>query len=128
MVADPELTVAGLQTRAETHVGATRLKLVVFEVPFKAAVMVALWFVVKVPAVVMKVPELAPADTITDAGTEREALLSDSVTVVSAEATWLKLTVQEVEAPEVSVFALQLREVKPIGSTPVVIEPPVAVV
>jgi hypothetical protein len=118
----------GLQAKAETHVGATRLKLVVFKVPFRAAVMVALWFVVKVPAVVMKVPEPAPADTITDAGTEREALLSDSVTVVSAEATWLKLTVQEVEAPEVSVFALQLREVRLIGSTPVVIEPPVAVV
>ena len=123
----PELTLAGLQAREESSVGATRLKVAVCKVPFKVAVMVALWLVVRVPTVAMKVAELAPADTVADGGTVSRALLSDSVTVAPEEAAWFKLTVQEVKAPEATVAGLQLNEVKLIG-TPVVMVPPVAVV
>ena len=49
--------------------GATRLKVAVCKVPFKVAVTVAVWLVVKTPAVAMKEAELAPADTVTNAGT-----------------------------------------------------------
>jgi len=74
----------------------------------------------------MKLAELAPDCTVTDAGIVSKALLSDSVTVVAEEATALKVTVQVVDAPEVTVLGLQLNEVKLIGTT-VVIVPPVAV-
>ena len=123
----PEVTLVGLQDRAETKRGATRLTVAVCKAPFKAAVTVAVWLVVKTPAVAMKEAELAPADTFTDAGTVSSGLLSESVTVAPEEAGWLKLTVQEVKAPEATVAGLQLSDVK-VGSPPIVIVPPVAVV
>ena len=126
MVDAPELMLVGLQARAETSVGATMLKVVLWEALFRVAVMVALWFVVRTPAVAMKVAELAPAGTVTDAGIVSRALLSDSATVAPEEAVWFKLTVQVVEAPEATVTGLQLKNVKLSGTT-VVIVPPVAV-
>jgi hypothetical protein len=102
------------------------LKVVLWEAPFRVAVMVALWFVVRTPAVAMKVAELAPAGTVTDAGIVSGALLSDSVMVAPEEAASFKLTVQVVEAPEATVPGLQLKDVKLSGTT-VVIVPPVAV-
>jgi hypothetical protein len=123
----PEFTLVGLQARAETSMGATRLKVVLWEARFRVAVMVAAWVVVSVPAVAMKLAELAPAGTATDAGIVSRALLSDSVTVVPEEADWFKLTVQVVEAPEATVPGLHLKDVK-LSGTPVVIVPPVAVV
>jgi hypothetical protein len=53
-----------------------------------------------VPAVAMKLAELAPANTVTDAGIESRTLSSDSVMVVSAEAAWFKVAVQVEDAPE----------------------------
>ena len=41
MVAAPEFTLEGLQAKAETSMGATRLKVAVLEAPLSAAVMVA---------------------------------------------------------------------------------------
>ena len=123
----PELTLLELQPRAETSMGAARLKVVLWEARFRVAVMVAAWVVVSVPAVAMKLAELAPAGTATDAGIVSRALLSDSVTVVPEEADWFKLTVQVVEAPEATVPGLHLKDVK-LSGTPVVIVPPVAVV
>jgi hypothetical protein len=126
VVEAPELTLVGLQV-AETSSGATKLKVVVCKVPFKVAVTVALWFVVRVPAVAMKVAEEAPARTFADAGIVSRALLSDSVTVAPEDAAWFKLTVQVEDAPEATVPGLQLKDVKLSGAT-VVIVPPVAVV
>src|SRR5271165_73448 len=123
----PELTLVGLQAREETSVGATRLKEAVCKVPFKVAVMVALWLVVRVPTVAMKVAELAPADTVTDARIVSRALLSDSMTVMLEEAAWFKLTVQAVEAPEATVAGLQTKDVR-LRPTTVVIVPPVAAI
>ena len=125
----PELTLVGLQAKAETSVGATRLKVAVCKTPFKVAAMVAFWFAVRVPTEAMNVAELAPADTVTDAGTVSRALLSDRETVVPEGADWFKLTVQEVKAPEATVLGLQLNDVR-LSGTPVVtvMAPPVAVV
>ena len=91
----PELTLVGLQASAETRVGATKLTVAVWEEPpLRLEITVADWFVVMVPAVAMKVAELAPADTVTDVGTVSTALLSDTVTATGEETASLKLTVQ----------------------------------
>ena len=121
----PELTLVGLQASADTRVEATRLTVVVWEEPFKVALTVALWLVVKAPAVAVKVAEVAPAGTVTDAGIVSRALLSDSVTVLPAETASFKLAVQVMEAPGATVPGLQLKDVKLSGTT--VIVPPVAV-
>ena len=78
----PELTLVGLQARAVTNIGATRLKLAVCEVPFIVAVMVALCVVVSVPAVAVKVAVAALAGTVTEAGTVRAGLLLVRATTV----------------------------------------------
>jgi hypothetical protein len=62
--------------------------------------MVADWVVERAPAVAVKLAELAPANTVTDAGIETGALLSDSVMVAPAEAAWFKVAVQVEDAPE----------------------------
>src|SRR5580700_2739882 len=127
VVAAPELTLVGLHARAVTIAGSTKLRVVVSRLPLRVAVTVALWFDGREPAVAMKLAELAPEDTVTDAGIVSRELLSDRVTVVAPEAVWLKPTVQVVEAPEVTLPGLQLKDVK-VGGTAVVIVPPVAVV
>ena len=127
MVDAPELTLVGLQASAETRVGATKLTVAVWEEPpLRLEITVADWFVVMVPAVAMKVAELAPADTVTDVGTVSTALLSDTVTATGEETASLKLTVQLVEAPEAKVPGLQLSDATLSGNA--VIVPPVAVV
>ena len=82
MLAAPELTLVGLQDRAVTSMGATRVKLAVWEEPFRVAVTVALWVVVRVPAVAVKVPEVALAATVTEARRVSNGLLPESVTVL----------------------------------------------
>ena len=125
MVDAPELTLVGLQASAETRVGATKLTVAVWEEPpLRLEITVADWFVVMVPAVAMKVAELAPADTVTDVGTVSTALLSDTVTATGEETASLKLTVQLVEAPEAKVPGLQLSDATPRGKA--VMVPPVA--
>ena len=82
MLEAPEFTLVGLQARAVTSMGATRVKLAVCEELFKVAVMVALWVVVRVPAVAVKVAEVAAAGTLTDAGTVKAVLLLARATVL----------------------------------------------
>jgi hypothetical protein len=82
VVAAPELTLVGLQARPETRVGATRIKVAVWEALLSVAVTVALWVVVTVPAVAVKLALLAPFDTVTEVGTLRLALLSLSATLM----------------------------------------------
>jgi len=77
--------VPGLQAKAETSTGAagaTKLNVVLWEAPFKVAVMVAVWFVAIVPAVAVKLAEMVPAAKVTEAGTVSEALLSERATTV----------------------------------------------
>jgi hypothetical protein len=51
-----------------------------WETAFTVAVTVAVWLLAMDPAVAVNVLLLAPADTVTDAGTVSEALLLDSAT------------------------------------------------
>ena len=82
----PELTLAGLQASDETTAGSTKLTVVLWMLPFRLAVKVALWLLGRLPAVAMKVAELAPLGTVTEVGTLKRLFVSDSVTVVLAEA------------------------------------------
>ena len=126
MLEAPEFTLVGLQAKAETRVGATRLRVAVCKEPFKVAPTVAVWVVVNAPAVATKVAEVAPAGTVTAAGTASTASLSDSATEVFAEGARSRFSVQVVEAPDDKVPGLQLKVVTLSGGT--VIVPPVALV
>ena len=78
----PESRAVALHVNAEMSTGATSVKVAVWEAPFRAAVMVAVWVVVIVPTVAVKVAEVALAGTMAEAGTVSEALLSESATTV----------------------------------------------
>ena len=78
----PEFTLVGLQARAETSMGAARLKVVLWEARFRVAVMVADRVVVIVPTVAVKVVEVLLAGTVTDAGTVSAVLLLESATAL----------------------------------------------
>ena len=78
----PELTLLGLQAREETSMGATSVKVVVCEAPFRVAVMVADWVVVILLTVAVKIVEVLLAGTVTDAGTVSAVLLLESVTAL----------------------------------------------
>jgi hypothetical protein len=78
----PELTLVGLQAKAVTSMGATRVKLAAWEEVFRLAVTVADWVVVVVPAVAVKVAEEALAAMMTEVGTVSEELLSERATVL----------------------------------------------
>jgi hypothetical protein len=52
---------------------------VVFELPLSVAVRVALWLLAKESAAAVKAAVLAPAGTVTDAGTLSCGLLLDSI-------------------------------------------------
>src|SRR5580658_10739052 len=82
VLAAPEFTLVGVHARVETSVGATRLKVVFWEAPFRTAVIVADWVAVMVPAVALKVVEVLFAGTVTDAGTVSAVLLLESPTVL----------------------------------------------
>jgi hypothetical protein len=118
VLAAPELTLVGVQARAETRVGATRLKVVLWEAPFRTAVIVADWVVVMLPAVALKVVEVLLAGTVTDAGTVSAALLLESPTVLPpAGAASFKLIVHVLAAPELTLVGLHDRAVTTAGST-----------
>ena len=78
----PELTLVGLQATEETRVGAIRFTVVLWDEPVKVAVMVAVWFVVIVPTVALKVAEVLLVGTVTEAATGSAVLLLDSPTVL----------------------------------------------
>jgi len=82
MAALPDDKLVGLQARAETSTGASRLRVLLWDAPFRVAVMVAVWFVVMVPAFAVKVAEVPLAGTVTDAGTVSAALLPEIPTVL----------------------------------------------
>ncbi len=79
---DPELTLVGLQERADTKVGATRVKPALCEDPLSVAVTVADCVVVMVPTVAVKLAEVALDATVTEAGTVSAALLLEIPTTL----------------------------------------------
>jgi hypothetical protein len=69
---------------------------------------------VKLPAVAVKVAEVAPAATTTDAGTVTTAvLLLRPTEAPPAGAAWVKVTVQVVVLPELSVAGEHVTELTP---------------
>ena len=78
----PALRSVGLHASAETSTELTKFKVAVWDVPFNVAVTVAGWLVVTVPAVAVKVAEVAPAATPTAAGTLRAGLLLASAALL----------------------------------------------
>jgi hypothetical protein len=82
VVEAPELTLVGLQAKLETRVGATRLRVVLCELPPKEAVTVAVCVVVMVPRLAVNVAEVLLAGTVIDAGTVNAVLLLESPTVL----------------------------------------------
>jgi len=112
-VAAPEFTLVGLQARAVTSMGATRLKVAVWAAPLSVALMVADCVVVSAPAVAANVAEMAPAAKVTEAGTVSEALLSERATTVPpAGAGWFSVTVQVPALPDDRLEGLHCREVR----------------
>jgi hypothetical protein len=77
--------------------------------------MVAVWLEATVPAVAVKVAEVTPDATVTEAGTVREVELEVSATVAPVEAD--TVTVQVVDACEASDAAAQVRAVGTTGAS-----------
>ncbi len=74
--------VVGAQVTAETRTAAVRLMVAVWELAPREAVRVAVWLLaIEAAAVALKVAVFEPAATVTEAGTVREALLLERVTV-----------------------------------------------
>jgi hypothetical protein len=90
----------GLQATPDTSAGAIRLMVAVCEPLPRVAVTVAVWLLAIVPAAVaLKVAVVAPAATVTDAGTVSEVLLLASVTLdPPVGAAWVSVTVQVLTA------------------------------
>jgi hypothetical protein len=80
----------------------------VCEAPPKDAVTLAVWLVVIVPAVAVKVAVDVPAATVTEAGTVIDVMLVDSATATPPlGAAWFNVTVQTEDAPALSETGLQ---------------------
>ena len=89
----------GLQAKDDTVTGATRLTVAFAELLLYVAVTVALWLLAMVVVVALKVPVVAPAATVIDAGTVSTVLLLVSVTAAPpVGAACVNVTVQVLEA------------------------------
>jgi hypothetical protein len=103
---------AGLQATPETRAGATRLMAAVCELAPKVAVTVALWLLAMMAAAVaLKFALVAPAATVTDAGTLSRLLVLASVTAEPpAGAVWVRVIVQALTALWPRLVGLQASE------------------
>jgi len=91
---------------------------VVWEAPLRVAVMVAVWLVVMVPRLAVKVVEVVVAGTVTEAGMVSKALLSERATLLPPVGTaWFRVTVQVVDAPEFTLVGLHDKAVTSMGAT-----------
>ncbi len=89
----------GLHAKDDTVTGATRLTVALAELLLYVAVTVALWLLAMVLVVALKVPVVAPAATVIDAGTVSTVLLLVSVTAAPpVGAACVNVTVQVLDA------------------------------
>ena len=79
------LMALGLQVREETSTAPVRVTVVLCVAPFKVALTVTFWFWVILPALAVKVEDVAPAATVTEAGVVSSEELSDSATLLPDE-------------------------------------------
>ncbi len=111
---EPAFRLVGLHARVESSTG-LRLKVKVAELShscvFRLAVTVTLWLVVKLPAVAVKVMELAPAATVTEGGILSRPLLALSWTFRAWYTPRFRTTVQVPAPAGSSAVGLQLTEV-----------------
>src|SRR5262249_20146549 len=103
----PDTTVAGEQVRSVTVTGGRIVTEAVALLPLSDAVMVATWLEVTVPALAVNTAVEVFSATVTEAGTVSAALLSVMVTTAPpVGAGWVKVRVQEVLLPELTVVGL----------------------
>ena len=89
----------GLHVNEDTTTGATKLTVAFAELPLYVAVIVALWLLPIVVVVALNVAVVAPAATVTDAGTLKAVLLLLSVTIAPpVGAACVNVTVHVLEA------------------------------
>ena len=108
----PELRLVGLHVSPLSSTGAASEILSVCVLPFSVAVMVAVWLLVIVPAVALKLAVVLLDPTATEAGTVNAVALLDSVTV--APPVCDTVTVQVALLPDPRLAGLQ---VSPLSST-----------
>ena len=104
--------------RLEIAIGGIKASVTVWILLPRTAVITADCPVATAAAVAVKMALAEPAETVTEGGTARLALLSLSVTVVLEGAAWFKLTVQIVLAGVFKTVGLQVSEFKLIGDPP----------
>jgi len=94
----------GLQTSEILLAVPLSVRLAVFEAPLKLAVTVAVCVDETVPALAVKLAEVAPCGTVMEAGTVSKELPEESATAAPpAGAAAVRVTVQVEDAPEASV-------------------------
>ena len=121
-----ELSEVGLHDTALTTVVADSVIDAVFVEPFSLAVTTAVWPLLMVPAVALKVVAVEPEGTVTEPGTVSSELLLESETESPpAPAARFSVTVQSELADDVSEVGLHERVLMVAGVA--VIVPPVAV-
>jgi hypothetical protein len=109
-------TVAGEQVKLLNCMAAARLIVACWLWPLRVAVTVALWLLLTVPEVAVKVAVLWPVATVTLAGTVSNPLLLASETVAALVAAWFNVTVQVLEALLPRVEGAQASDVSCAGA------------
>lgn len=112
-----EFTLDGLQLTPLGVTDAARLIAAFALTPLNDAVTAAVWPLVTVPAVTVKLALLAPPATVTLPGTGSTLVLLDNVTTIEATAALFKLAVQVVLWPDPTVLGAQLTDEICAGDT-----------
>jgi hypothetical protein len=111
---EPAGILVGTQANEEKAGVGRRVKLTLWDDAPSVAVMVALWLLPMAAVVALKAAEVAPAATVTDAGTVSTVLVLVRVTVEPpAGAAWVSVTVQVLEEFGPRLVGLQTSEVEP---------------
>ena len=119
----PEATLFGTHCNVVTltAAGVTVTEAVV-ELPLSEAVTVTAWLALTLPAVAVKVAVVEPAATVTDAGTVRAALLTETATVAPPVGAAIESVAVQVEVDPEATLAGEHCRAETVGRT--VIVPP----
>jgi hypothetical protein len=118
VLAEPPVKLVGAQTMEIDTAGATRLMATLPELPPRVAFTVTDWLLETAAVVALKVAEVTPAATVTDAGTVSAGFVSVRVTAAPpVGAGWVSVTVQALEAFAPRLVGLQASEETSTGAT-----------